>query len=259
MGLRKNRWHPSWLELIRCAMKGHITAKVADDAVIDARLSGTCASGTLRKCLRCESWILTDEPTYIGPKSLVPEPRRGKSLRQALIIRGLAIERGVRAIIMLAVAYGLWKFQQLQAGLQMTYMRDLPLLKKLNVDSNGIVQMIHAAIGASPKTVSWIAMFALIYGAVEAAECVGLWLEQRWGEYFAAVATFIFIPLEVYELTKDISYFKIGALVINILALVWLIYVKRLFGVRGGKRAHEASKRTASVIAIEQKALAAAV
>src|SRR5664280_1117170 len=38
------------------------------------------------------------------------------------------------------------------------------------------------------------------YAALEAIEGVGLWLLKRWGEYFAAVATAIFLPLEVREL-----------------------------------------------------------
>ncbi|HEX6858453.1 MAG TPA: hypothetical protein VF204_24405, partial [Streptosporangiaceae bacterium] len=49
-----------------------------------------------------------------------------------------------------------------------------------------------------------------------------------------------------------------GALVINLLLVVYLVWSKRLFGVRGGKQAYEARLRTESFIEAEQVALAAA-
>ena len=53
-----------------------------------------------------------------------------------------------------------------------------------------------------------------------------------------------------------ITWLRVGALVINLLLVVYLVWSKRLFGVRGGKQAYEARLRTESVI--EQAALAAA-
>jgi hypothetical protein len=45
---------------------------------------------------------------------------------------------------------------------------------------------------------------------------------------------------------------------INLLLVIYLVWAKRLFGVRGGKTAYEARLRSASVIEVEQAALAAA-
>jgi hypothetical protein len=43
-----------------------------------------------------------------------------------------------------------------------------------------------------------------------------------------------------------------------LLLVIYLLWTKRLFGVRGGKRTYEARLRTESVIEMEQAALAAA-
>ncbi|HEY2265120.1 MAG TPA: hypothetical protein VGI96_21020, partial [Streptosporangiaceae bacterium] len=48
------------------------------------------------------------------------------------------------------------------------------------------------------------------------------------------------------------------AFVINLLLVIYLVWTKRLFGVRGGKAAYEARLRSESVIEVEQAALAAA-
>ena len=51
----------------------------------------------------------------------------------------------------------------------------------------------------------------MIYALIELMEAVGLWLGQRWGEYFAMVATAIFLPYEVYDLTVKVTWLRIGA------------------------------------------------
>ena len=40
------------------------------------------------------------------------------------------------------------------------------------------------------------------YALLEGVEAAGLWLGRRWAEYLTFVATTIFVPYEVYELTK---------------------------------------------------------
>jgi len=75
---------------------------------------------------------------------------------------------------------------------------------------------------------------------LEGVEAVGLWLQKRWAEYLTFLATTLFLPLEVYELTKTVSPFKVIALIINLAVVIYLLYAKRLFGLRGGAAAEEA-------------------
>jgi uncharacterized membrane protein (DUF2068 family) len=77
---------------------------------------------------------------------------------------------------------------------------------------------------------------ALAYFVLELVEAIGLWHEKRWAEYLTAVATSGLLPLEILELTKRVTVIRVGALVINIAIIVWLVYRKRLFGVAGGGR-----------------------
>jgi uncharacterized membrane protein (DUF2068 family) len=70
-------------------------------------------------------------------------------------------------------------------------------------------------------------------------EAVGLWFQKRWAEYLTFVATCAFVPLEIYELVRHLSPFKIGALVVNVAVALYLLLAKRLFGVRGGAAVDE--------------------
>ncbi len=91
----------------------------------------------------------------------------------------------------------------------------------------------------SESTLLLVALGVLAYGAIELTEAVGLWLMRRWGEYVAAVGTGVFVPLEVYELLERTTWVRIAALTVNAFAVVYLLWTKRLFGIRGGHRAFE--------------------
>jgi uncharacterized membrane protein (DUF2068 family) len=78
------------------------------------------------------------------------------------------------------------------------------------------------------------------YALLEAVEAVGLWRQRRWAEYLTLVATAALLPLEIYELFKGVTALKVIALVVNVAIVVYLLFAKRLFGVRGGAAAEEA-------------------
>jgi uncharacterized membrane protein (DUF2068 family) len=77
-------------------------------------------------------------------------------------------------------------------------------------------------------------VISLVYTVLELVEAIGLWHERRWAEYLTAIATAGFLPFEIIELTRRVTVIRVGALVINLLILFWLLYRKRLFGIAGG-------------------------
>jgi hypothetical protein len=91
-------------------------------------------------------------------------------------------------------------------------------------------------------TLQKIGIVVIAYAALEATEMVGLWLAKRWSEYLTFVATIVFVPFEIYELTKSITTLKVVALVLNLAIAAYLLLAKRLFGARGGYQAEHARK-----------------
>jgi uncharacterized membrane protein (DUF2068 family) len=89
---------------------------------------------------------------------------------------------------------------------------------------------------------------ATAYAVVEGVEAVGLWRQRRWAEYLTALATAGFLPLEIHELVRKVTPTRIVALVVNLAVLVYLVYAKRLFGVRGGHVVDEATMDAGEVI-----------
>lgn len=252
--------------LFGCARQGHVTY-APDEPELRDRLMAPTAGGTAWRCLRCGLFVThgqhrTEHRT--GPAAAAPVPRRGKELRDELILRVFAVERFIRFVVFAAAAYGVWRFRYDRGHIQQAFNHDLPAIRELytdlgfNVDHSKLIGLIQHSFTLDARTLTYLAIGLVIYSLIELAEGVGLWLGQRWGEYFAMVATSIFLPYEAYDLTVKVTWLRIGALLINLLLVVYLVRSKRLFGVRGGKEAYEARLRSGSFIEAEQAALAAA-
>jgi uncharacterized membrane protein (DUF2068 family) len=256
-------WHPlksfDWNSR-SCGLHGHATYAPTEPALA-ARLQVTTPSGHAWRCLRCGAYVL-GQPRGSGPADDAPVVLRGNALRDALILRLLALERGVRGLLLVALAYGVWRFDGSRLALQRVFADYLPALKplaiKLSIDLQdaGPVRLIQQAFAAKHSTLLLVAGGVLLYGMLQLTEAAGLWMMKRWGEYIAAVATTIFIPLEIYELIEKITWLRVGALVVNLFAIAYLVYTKRLFGTRGGHAAFAAERHSASLIEVERSASA---
>lgn len=185
---------------------------------------------------------------------------RGKALREAFILRLLAIERWIRAALLSAMAAAVFYFESSQTSLQALFQRVLPRFasaaKSFNYDlsKSPTVDEIHRLLNSKHSTLHLVEGFLIGYALLQIAEGIGLWSLKRWGEYVAVVGTSVFLPLEVYELTKHITAFKITAFVINLVLVAYLVVSKRLFGVRGGAEVARARHREDSLLEVESVA-----
>ena len=71
---------------------------------------------------------------------------------------------------------------------------------------------------------------------------MGLWWAKRWAEYLTFLATALLLPVEVYEIINKQTPLKIIGFIINIAVVIYLLFNKRLFGLRGGVAAEEAER-----------------
>src|SRR5437868_4119524 len=106
-------WHSeTWI----CSMRGHSTPG-ADAARLrpeDRELAIDTDDGRrLARCLRCDVWVEGTPPAAgteaydtVPPLSELKLPRRGKPLEEAILLRLIAIDRGVHAVVfgLLAIA-----------------------------------------------------------------------------------------------------------------------------------------------------------
>jgi uncharacterized membrane protein (DUF2068 family) len=238
-------------ETFVCAVKGHVTPArtVASLGPDDAAL-GIDVHPTWRisRCLRCDVWIggpppVAPERDRIPPREQLEVPRRGKPLRQALILRLISVERAVHSVVFAAIAILGILLRSHLAGVKSWVRGYLVTLAKGEsqtgqANSNGIaVREGTKLLHLRSSTLEVLIVTAAVYAVVEGAEAVGLWYEKRWAEYLTALATAGFLPFEIDELLKKVTVIRVAAFVINLAVIVYLVYAKHLFGIgrsRGG-------------------------
>lgn len=242
-----------------CGLRGHATF-APDEPALRERLKAETPAGEAWRCLRCETFVV-GPPRDSGPATTAPEIPRGRLLRDRTLMRALAVERALRCVLFLLLAAGVLKVRGSREKLQQAFQQDLPLIRPLghqigwNPDESKIIHHISSAFSLSESTLLWIALGLAAYAVIELVEAVGLWLVQRWGEYFAVIATSVFLPLEIYELTEKLTAFRIGAFIVNVVAVIWLLWSKRLFGLNGGGEAYRKEHRTESLMSVERAGL----
>jgi uncharacterized membrane protein (DUF2068 family) len=67
-----------------------------------------------------------------------------------------------------------------------------------------------------------IGFVAFSYAAVSMAEGIGLYLEKAWGEFLTLAITASFLPWEIFEILRRLTWIRIGLLTINVLIFVYL-------------------------------------
>ena len=252
---RQQRYRPKLrYELIGCGLHGH--ELLGTDAARLRPEDGLFAreADGLRwyRCLRCDSWVALRPPSqptvqYPPQQEDVVLPLRGRALRDRYVLRLIALDRLLHFLVLTSLAVVLLLFARNRAMLNADFTRILKDLQgglggPVNNSPHGIVHDLQRLFAVSLNDLYVVAAAAAVYAALEGTEAVGLWLSRRWAEYLTFIATVVFVPYEVYELTKSISWLKLLTLAINLLIVMYLLAAKRLFGLRGGGAAEQAER-----------------
>jgi uncharacterized membrane protein (DUF2068 family) len=155
-----------------------------------------------------------------------------------------ALKEGLRAVALFEMLKG--ALALLAAGGLFYYIpRDLrhivvELVGRLHLNPgksypNVFVRVVEDASNAQLWS---IAALVVVYAAIRFTEAYGLWRSRAWAEWLAAVSGGIYVPFELYELSRGFSWIKAGALVLNV-AVVALMVVALLHRIKQRKTSGE--------------------
>lgn len=240
-------------ELRVCGRQGHVTYRPTDSPLADElRLPGP--DGGLDRCLRCGAFV--DAPrTPSGPLAQAPVVPRGSHGRKLRWLRLIAAERGVRAVLLFVAAVAsaalATRHDAALNALDRLTKAAHPLADQLgwNIDHSRLLAEASHLLAGRSQAYYLMALGLTAYGITQLVEAAGLWWGRRWAEYLAVVATSAFVPLEVYEIYHKPTVVKIGALVANLVIVVYLVHRGRLFGARGGHAAVLAEVQATTLLA----------
>jgi uncharacterized membrane protein (DUF2068 family) len=261
------RWRPRLhYELLACAVTGHELIGIdarrlsADDTLVAREVDGV----RWHRCLRCDSWLPVGAPAEpareLPPgRDEIDLPLRGKPLRDKIVLRLIAANRLLHFVVLGAIAILIFAFASHRDALRGRFYRIVADLQtgagSDHPASHGLLHEADRAFSLASGTLRLVGVVFLVYALVEGVEAFGLWYQRRWAEYLTFVVTASLLPLEAYELAHRLSALKVLTIAINLAVVAYLLWAKRLFGIRGGVAAeHRERARDVGWPALERSA-----
>ena len=94
---------------------------------------------------------------------------------------------------------------------------------RFNPESRLVIFILHKASLITGPVLERISVVAYCYATVTLVEGIGLYLEKAWGEFLTLAITASFLPWEIYEVFRRLTWVRAGLLTINILVFVYLL------------------------------------
>jgi uncharacterized membrane protein (DUF2068 family) len=153
-----------------------------------------------------------------------------KGSRGLLLIAAFKLIKG---FALLALAVGALKLLHKDVAAQVAQWIDI-----LRVDPhNHYIREALSKLGmVDDRKLKELSIGTFFYSGLFLTEGVGLALRKRWAEYLTIVSTASLLPLEIYEIVKQVSALKIIVLLANIAVVVYLVIeVRRTRGAHSPK------------------------
>ena len=153
-----------------------------------------------------------------------------KGSRGLLLIAAFKLIKG---LALLALAVGALKLLHKDVAAQVAQWIDI-----LRVDPhNHYIREALSKLGmVDDRKLKELSIGTFFYSGLFLTEGVGLALRKRWAEYLTIVSTASLLPLEIYEIVKQVSALKIIVLLANIAVVVYLVIeVRRTRGAHSPK------------------------
>jgi uncharacterized membrane protein (DUF2068 family) len=137
------------------------------------------------------------------------------------LIRLVAIFKLLKASFLLVAGVGILKLIHMDVARELDHW-----IAMLGLDpgSRYVNHVIQKVTRLSPNRIKELGLGSFIYAALFLTEGIGLWLLQRWAEWFTVIITSSLVPLEVYEIYRHPTPIKIVVLAINITVVAYLLY-----------------------------------
>jgi uncharacterized membrane protein (DUF2068 family) len=129
-----------------------------------------------------------------------------------------------KAVLSVALGVGALKLLHHDLGSVILHIADA---LRIDPESHLIGILMIKADLINPRDLRHFSMITFAYAIVCLVEGTGLVLEKRWAEYFTVTLTSLALPLECYELFKEFTPLRLALLVVNLLVVVYLVWLLR--------------------------------
>ena len=140
------------------------------------------------------------------------------------VLRMIALFKLLKAAVLIAVGMG---------ALRLIHADIAPVLAHwvrvfgMDPGQRYVDSFLQKATTLTPNTIRGIGVGSFIYAGLFLTEGIGLWLLKRWAEWFTIIMTSSLLPIELYEIHRHPTEWKVLLLVFNVAVVAFLFYQLR--------------------------------
>ena len=94
---------------------------------------------------------------------------------------------------------------------------------RFNPESRLVIFILQKSSIINGPVLERISLVAYCYATLTLVEGIGLYLEKAWGEFLTLAITASFLPWEIFEIFRRLTWVRVGLLTINILVFLYLL------------------------------------
>jgi uncharacterized membrane protein (DUF2068 family) len=94
---------------------------------------------------------------------------------------------------------------------------------RFNPESRFVNFILEKSSLVNDQMLRRIGAAVFFYAALDLIEGTGLYLEKVWAEYLTLAITASFLPLEIFEVMRKLTWVRMGLLAVNTLVLFYLL------------------------------------
>ena len=138
------------------------------------------------------------------------------------VVKSVALFEATKGVIVLLAGFGLLSLLHHDLRALAT-----ALVGRLHMNASHHYPsvFIEAASRTTDARLWFIALIGFVYALFRFVEAYGLWFCRTWAEWLALISGGIYLPLEVYELARRVTWMRLSALVANLVVFVAIALV----------------------------------
>jgi uncharacterized membrane protein (DUF2068 family) len=134
----------------------------------------------------------------------------------------IAVYKGLQALLFFALGIGALRLLHTDIDEVITRIGDA---LRFSAESRFVNFLYDHAPLVDDHLLRRIGVVAFSYAALSLAEGTGLYLERAWGEYLTLTITASFLPWEIFEVFHQLTWVRVGLLVVNSLVFFYLLKI----------------------------------
>jgi uncharacterized membrane protein (DUF2068 family) len=132
----------------------------------------------------------------------------------------IAVFKLGQALLFFAMGVGVFRLLHKDIGDELTWLANH---LRFNPESRLVNFILEKASLVNDRMLRRIGAVVFFYAALDLIEGTGLYLQKTWGEYLTLIITASFLPLEIFEVFRRLTWIRVSLLTVNMLVFFYLL------------------------------------